>query len=156
MWGGSLAFANDIPPRLPSTDVGGLPVNKAESTLHALLQRAGFPQPIGQRSINLGKPLGSTTPDFFYEDPDRRAEGICIYLDGMSRHIHGNAATQRRDRELREELRNRGYEVFEIPFGQLSDRDAMIRHFYRLGRILLGREQAGKLRDEPAWFEERA
>jgi len=154
-WGETLTFAHDIPARLPSTDAGGLPVNEAEATLRALLEGAGFPPPIGQRPIDLGRPLGSTTPDFYYDDPAGRADGICLYLDGMSGHLHGNAATQRRDREIREELRHRGYEVFEIPFGHLSDRGAMIRHFYRLGRILLGREQAERLRDEAAWFEER-
>jgi hypothetical protein len=70
----------------------------------------------------------------------------------LSRHVHGNAATQRRDREIREELRNRGYEVFEIPFGHLTDRDAMVRHFYRLGRILLDRNSADELRSTPTWF----
>jgi len=152
-WGESLSFTHDLPPRLPATDAGGLPVNEAEATLRALLERAGFPPPIGQRSIPLGLPMGSTTPDFFYEDPAERAEGICIYLDGMSGHIHGNAATQRRDREIREELRQRGYEVIEIPFGHLSDREAMVRHFYRLGRILLGKERAGRLREDTLWFE---
>lgn len=49
-------------------------------------------------------------------------------------------------------MRHRSYEVFEIPFGRFSDRDAMIQRFYRLGRILLGKEQVGKLRNEPAWF----
>jgi hypothetical protein len=70
----------------------------------------------------------------------------------MSGHLHGNPATQRRDREIREELRHRGYEVFEIPFGHLTDRDAMIRHFYRLGRIMLDRESADRLRSTPRWF----
>jgi hypothetical protein len=151
-WGGKMEFTHDIPPRLPATDPLGIPVNEAESTLRALFERAGFAPPIGQRPIDLGRPLGSTTPDFFYEDPAGRADGICIYLDGMSGHIHGNAATQRRDHEIREELRHRGYEVFEIPFGHLSDQNAMVRHFYRLGRILLGRERADKLRDHPQWF----
>lgn len=58
----------------------------------------------------------------------------------------------RAGREVGEELRHRSYEVFEIPFGRFSDRDAMIQRFYRLGRILLGKEQVGKLRNEPAWF----
>lgn len=154
-WGDTLSFSHDVPPRLPAVDAGAMPVNDAEATLRALLERAGFPSPIGQRSIQLGLPLGSTTPDFFYEDPAERAEGICIYLDGMSGHIHGNPATQRRDREIREELRHRGYEVIEVPFGHLTDRDAMVRHFYRLGRILLGKEEAARLRDEPAWFDDR-
>lgn len=151
-WGETLTFTHDIPPRLPTADVGSPPINEAEATLRALLERAGFPPPIGQRPIDLGRPLGSTTPDFFYDDPAGRLDGICIYLDGLSGHIHGNAATQRRDREIREELRHRGYEVFEIPFGHLSDQAAMVRHFYRLGRILLGRDGAGRLRDEPTWF----
>jgi hypothetical protein len=152
-WGDSLSFSHEIPPRLPTTDSGAPSVNEAEATLRAQLERAGFPPPIGQRTIDLGRPLDSTTPDFSYEDPAGRLEGICIYLDGMSSHLHGNAATRRRDREIREELRHRGYEVFEIPFGNLTDRDAMIRHFYRLGRILLGRDEATRLRDEPAWFD---
>jgi hypothetical protein len=151
-WGETLAFSHDIPPRLPSSDAGQPDPDEAEATLRRLLVRAGFPEPVGQKTIQLGLPLGSTTPDFFFHDPTGRLDGICIYLDGMSRHIHGNPATQRRDREIREELRHRGYEVMEIPFGHLTDRDAMVRHFYRLGRILLGKEAAGRLRDEAEWF----
>jgi hypothetical protein len=153
-WGNRLEFTHDTPPALATTDAAALPVNEAESTLRALLQRAGFPTPIAQRVVQLGHPLGSTTPDFFFDDPADRLDGICIYLDGMSRHVHGNPATQRRDREIREELRNRGYEVFEIPFGHLTDRDAMRRHFYRLGRILLGKEAADDLRRGDHWFGE--
>lgn len=153
VWGPRLGFTHDIPPRLPSTDTGTAPVNEAEATLRALLVRAGFPAPIGQRTIDLGRPLGPTTPDLFYEDPDGRAEGVCLYLDGMGGHLHGNPATLQRDREMREELRSRGYEVFEIPFGHLSDRGAMVRHFYRLGRILLGKERATQLKEQPTWFD---
>ena len=151
-WGDSLVFTHEIPSRFPATNTGGLPVNQAESTLRALLDRAGFPPAIGQRPIDLGRPLGSTTPDLFYEDPDGRSEGVCIYLDGMSGHIHGNPATQRHDREVREELRSLGYDVFEIPFGHLTDNAAMVKHFYRLGRILLGRERAEALRSAPDWL----
>lgn len=151
-WGSSLRHTHDVPPALADVGGDGVPVNDAEDTLSALLIRAGFPTPQAQQQVALGQPLGSTTPDFFYEDPTGRLDGICVYLDGMSRHIHGNAATHRRDREIREELRNRGYEVFEIPFGHLSDREAMTRHFYRLGRIMLGRDQADGLRRDTDWF----
>ena len=151
-WGERLAFSHDIPPRLPSSDTGQPPVNEAESILRELLVRAGFPEPVGQKTIQLGLPLGSTTPDFFFDDPTGRLDGICIYLDGMSSHIHGNPATQRHDREIREELRHRSYEVIEIPFGHLTDREAMVRHFYRLARILLGKDQANGLRDDASWF----
>jgi len=153
-WGDSLVFSHPVPPRMPAVEEQEISVNEAESTLHALLHRAGFPPSLTERNIRLGRPLGSTTPDALYHDPTDRLEGICIYLDGMSNHIHGNPATRKKDREIREELRNRGYEVFEIPYGHLTDRDAMVRHFYRLGRLLLGREPATRLRDEPEWFSE--
>lgn len=152
-WGSTLTFSHNIPPKLLATNyTGQQPVNDQETILRDLLKRAGFPDSIAQHPIDLGRPLGTTTPDFFYEDPDERSEGICIYLDGMSKHLHGDSARQQRDRVLREELRNLGYEVFEIPVGNLDDRQAMARHFYRLGRILLGREQANDIRDDPTWF----
>lgn len=153
-WGDALRFTHEIPPALPSEGGNGVPVNEAEATLRALLERAGFPTPVAQNSIALGNPLGSTTPDFFFEDPTGRLDGICIYLDGMSTGLHGNPTTQRHDREIREELRHRGYEVFEIPYGHLSDCNAMVRHFYRLGRIMLDRESADRLRNAPSWFTE--
>jgi len=141
-----------MPPAMPTAHGDGVPMNEAESTLRALLQRAGFPTPIAQEPIQLRDPLGSTAPGFFYDDPTCRLDGVCIYLDGMSNHVHGNAATQHRDRQIREELRNRRYEVFEIPFGHLTDREAMMRHFYRLGRIMLGKDAADNLRNAPNWF----
>lgn len=154
-WGGTANFTHDIPPVLPSVEAasGGQPVNQAESSLQNMLRRAGFPEPIAQKNIELGRPLGSTSPDFFYEDPDDPSGGVCIYLDGMSRHIHGNPEARRRDREIREELRNRGFEVLEIPYGNLSDHQAMSRHFFRLGRILLGRERAAEIRDSTDWHD---
>jgi hypothetical protein len=97
--------------------------------------------------------LGTTTPDFFYEDPSERSEGICIYLDGMSRHLHGDPERQQRDRIIREELRNIGFEVFEIPVGNLDDRLVMATHFFRIARVLLGKTKATEIRDSPNWFE---
>lgn len=156
VWGQNLPFSHDIPANLPTTaeDEDGMPVNEAESRLLALLKQAGFPDPQAQHPINLGKPLGTTTPDFFYEDPNDFFEGVCIYLDGMSKHIHGNKATQQRDRQIREELSNRDYRVIEVPYGDLSDRQAMTGHFFRIGRILVGKTKATELRDNPIWFDE--
>lgn len=154
-WGTALQFSHTIPIRMSSVEdtSGEMPVNQAEVRLLSMIQRAGFPTPAAQHAINLGRPLGTTTPDFFYNDHQQdQYEGVCIYLDGMSRHIHGNPQTRQRDRHIREELRNREYEVIEIPYGDMTDRDAMTQHFYRLGRILLGRAEARQLRDDPQWF----
>lgn len=153
-WGHQLAFIYDIPPKLPQTESinQAQPVNNAESLLKTMLLKAGFPQPIAQYFIDLGLPLGTTTPDFFYDDPDGRSDGICIYLDGMSKHLHGNPERQQRDHAIRDELENLGYEVIVIPANGLSDHTVMTKHFYRLGRTLLGRDQAQNLRNDLNWF----
>lgn len=148
-WGNQLQFSHAIPDKMPATEStrGGSAVNQAEETLRQMLTNAGFPEPYAQKEIDLGLPLGKTIPDLFYDDPMDRSEGICIYLDGMSKHIHGNPETQNRDRQIREYLRNEGYEVFEIPYGSLTYPDAMRQIFYQLGRLLLGKERAKAIRD---------
>jgi len=152
-WGSSLTFAHDIPARLPAPASEAVPVNDPELTLRAMLDRAQLHDYIPQRPIELGRPLGTTVPDFFFEskNPDIYA-GLCIYLDGMSARLHGALETQQRDREIREELRSQGYEVIEIQFGQLSDPGAMRQHFFKIGRFLLGRNEAQRLKDSDSWF----
>ncbi|WP_448600521.1 DEAD/DEAH box helicase [Thermoleptolyngbya sp.] len=155
-WGDSLVRSHDLPPQLPNTPPkpDERPVNQAEAKLLAMFRRAGFADPIAQKSIDLGKPLGTTTPDFFYEDPNQIYDGICIYLDGMSQHLHGNPETQQRDRQIRETLENQGYKVIAIPAGQLDDRQAMAQHFHALARYLLGKDRAKAIRDNPDWFDD--
>ena len=50
---------------------------------------------------------------------------------------------------------NRSFEVVEITYAQLFDRDAMAQHFYRIGRLLLGKETAKALRSDTVWFIDR-
>ena len=150
-WGSVLEKAHDLPARLPQSapKEGHMPVNVAEARLRSMLLKAGFPEPEWQKSIHLGRPLGSTTPDAYYEEDDR----ICIYLDGLSQHLHGNPETAKRDREIRTELSNKDYLVLEIAASDLDDRDAMARHFYRLAIYLLGKPEARRIRDDKGWFE---
>ena len=151
--GGALSPSHDLPALLQASAGGPTPLHRSEGVLRYMLERAGFANAEPQHPIDLGKPLGVTTPDFFFEDPSGRYEGICVYLDGMSEALHGNAATQRRDRAIREELRARSFEVFEIPYGHLTDPAAMRQHFFRLGRSLLGKDRASAIRDDASWFE---
>jgi hypothetical protein len=69
----------------------------------------------------------------------------------MSGRLHGNPQTAQQDRQIRELLRNENYEIIEIPVGNLDDREAMRRHFYRVGAVLLGKDQAVRIRDNPDW-----
>lgn len=152
--GNALEVAHEIPARLPATAMpGGIPTNQAEATLRALLGRAELPPGEWHHPIDLGRPLGTTRPDVFFAGDGPHDPGICIYLDGLSDGIHGNPETAARDRAIREALRAERYEVIEIPASDLSDREAMRGHFFRLARVLVGLDQARRLRDDVAWFE---
>ena len=152
-WGNAIEFGHDIPSRLPTPVAQEVPVNDPELTLRAMLDRAGLHGYQPQHPIDLGRPMGGTTPDFFYEPRNDTYEGLCIYLDGMSGHLHGRPETREKDRDLREGLRHKGYEVIEIQFGQLTDPHAMRQHFFRIGRFLLGRDAAQLIRDDSSWYK---
>ena len=154
-WGRQLTFQHEIPPLRPSSSPPehGVPANLAEMKLRHLLLRAGFGEGERGEQIQLGGALGTTTPDVIYRDrEDDYCKGVCIYLDGMSKHIHGNPNIARRDREIRTWLESIGYEVIEIPANELDDEPSMARHFRRLANHL-GQSQRGRelVRDR-SWF----
>ncbi|MDE2795484.1 MAG: DEAD/DEAH box helicase [Gemmatimonadota bacterium] len=154
-WRQGLVFQHDIPPKQSASSPSGdaVPVNQAETKLRHLLLRAGFGEGVRGERIRLSGALGSTTPDVIYRDPDDDFyKGVCIYLDGMSRHIHGNPETARKDRAIRAWLRGNDYEVIEIPANELDDEDAMAKHFRRLA-IYLGQGGKGReLAKDRSWF----
>ena len=130
-----------------------MPVNDAETKLRHLLLAAGFGEGIRGEQIRLSAALGSTTPDVIYRDEDHEPdEGVCVYLDGLSAHLHGNPETAERDREIRAWLRNSGYDVIEIAANDLDDQDAMTGHFRRLARYLGMSDTRNRLRNDPSWF----
>jgi len=153
-WGTSLHFSHEITPKLPAGKPKDdhQPVNLAEQKLRGMLERAGFPEGQWQYAVELGKALGRTIPDVFFESDDEDEPGICVYLDGLSEHYHGNTATKARDLQIRETLRARGYEVFAIAATELDDRDAMAKHFYRLAKALLGKDRAKDIKQHADWY----
>ena len=148
--------SHEIPECRPNKIAGPLPSNLGETELELMLLRAGFSQPERQREIDLGMPLGLTTPDFFYEDLLGHTDGLCIYLDGLSEAIHGNPEARRRDRRLRQELEARDFEVVEIVATELNDLDAMRGYFARIARILVGKQRAKEVREDISWFQHEA
>ena len=157
-WGQELSFDHEMPRQQPDAPPAGdhaLPVNDAEIKLRHLLLAAGFGEGVRGEQIRLDRALGTTTPDVIYRtedhDPD---EGVCIYLDGLSAHLHGNPETAERDREIRTWLRNHGCEVIEITVHDLDDEDAMVRHFRRLAGNLGMRDVRGRVRDDRSWFRD--
>lgn len=158
-WGPRLAVLHEIPAKQPSQEPkeGTHPINEAERKLRHLLLAAGFEEGNRGVQIRLDRTIGTTTPDVIYRAPHHAEdEGICIYLDGLSGHIHGNAATAEQDQRIRTWLRNNGYEVIEIPANELDDEDAMTRHFRKLAGYLSNNELRDRLRSDHSWFRKAA
>jgi ATP-dependent helicase YprA (DUF1998 family)/SOS-response transcriptional repressor LexA len=158
-WGSQLVRTHDIPAVQPSPagEADAYPVNEAERRLRALLLAAGFPEGVRGEQIKLDPAIGTTTPDVIYRADFHYAdEGIAVYLDGLSAHIHGNPATQQKDREIRDWLRGHGWEVIEIPCSDLTDPDAMERHFRRLAGYLNKPDIREQVRKDRGWFERAA
>jgi ATP-dependent helicase YprA (DUF1998 family)/SOS-response transcriptional repressor LexA len=154
-WGERLALAHDIPPKQPSqaSEAGPRPVNEAEQRLRHLLLAAGFEEGIRGEQLRLGHAIGSTTPDVIYRAADHAAdEGVCIYLDGLGQHLHGNPETAGQDRRIRDWLRNNGYEVIEIAANELDDQGAMTRHFRKLAGYLGRPALRERLRSDATWY----
>jgi hypothetical protein len=108
---------------------------------------------MAQRSIPIGHPWGASIPDFFYSDPTERTEGVCLFLDGLSGHIHGNPQTRDRDAQIRERLRELGFNVISLPVTALSDRERMANVIYRIARCVMDRAAADAARMNPIWFD---
>jgi ATP-dependent helicase YprA (DUF1998 family) len=153
--GHEVFYAHEIPAVLPkqSSNSQSQPVNDAEAFLQDLFKRAGFPTPKAQHPIPLGKPLGTTRPDFFFEDPEETVEGVCIYLDGLSENIHGNPERQQLDQAITDKLEALDYEVFRIAASELWDQNAMAKHFSKIARTLLDKQQAKVLKTDQTWYQ---
>lgn len=151
-WGPRLALTSPIPQRMPADAPRGgeQPTAPSEDRLRVLMLRAGLPEFEWQKPISLGHPLGSTTPDAFFAMEDM--PGLCVYVDGLSRTLHGDPQTAARDRRLREALRSRGYQVIEIPASHLEDRETMQRHIASIARWLLGPEAARRVQSNQDWW----
>jgi len=113
--------------------------NPYEYRLAELLQGAGLPEPVPQHSIALeapvpwqGREIRATTPDHVYL-ADRHGANVAIYLDGPH---HQERSQRLLDRMLRDELRDMGWTVVEIPIDELADPTAMQLHIRRLSRRL--------------------
>jgi ATP-dependent helicase YprA (DUF1998 family) len=109
----------------------GLPTNQGEHDLAATLDHAGFPPFDHQFKIEIGPPFGTTTPDLYHYDPTTGVR-LAVYLDGLSKGVHGGAERTRIDRMIRETLEADGVDVVEIASSDLTDPEAMRRHLKRI------------------------
>ncbi|MGI9249888.1 MAG: DEAD/DEAH box helicase [Pseudohongiellaceae bacterium] len=151
-WGDSVTYAHDVPVALPDETLIQKPGNNAEQQLVALLNAAGLSKFETEHPIKLSGGI-TTRPDVYFHEPNDHHSGVCVYVDGMSKHYHGNPQTAARDKDIRDELRNTDYEVVEIQFQELFDKTVMRKHFRRIARAVVGREKANEIEADDSWFD---
>lgn len=121
--------------------------NTAEDRLSELLTRAGLDGFVGQHEIEIGPPFGRTVPDFAYVD-----EKVAVYLDGLSRNLHGGVERQRTDAIIRGQVEEQDWTVVVIGATHLDDPVLLTEGFKRVARALRRKDRAAALAADETWF----
>lgn len=121
--------------------------NAAEDRLRELLDRAGLEGAVGQHEIDIGPPYNRTVPDFAWED-----EKVALYLDGLSRGIHGSAERARADEIIRDRVEELGWNVVAVGASYLDDPTLLRMAFRRIARALGRGAAAERLHESDDWF----
>jgi ATP-dependent helicase YprA (DUF1998 family) len=129
---------------IPPIDEPSLPdsgsTNTVEMLLGEKLDSYGFPSFQRQVEIKLSSTL-ITTPDFYYISPDGSIK-IAIYLDGLSRGIHGNPEQQAKDEYIRRMLQSKEkVTVISIPATYVNKDPAALRWKMKEIAMALGNEE---------------
>jgi hypothetical protein len=109
---------------------GGTPSNKPEARLVQLLHEHHFPAGECRKSITTSAGL-PTSPDWLHE-----ANKVAVYLDGMSRSLHGDPKTAQRDQLIRQMLELDGYKVIVVQSRDLNDPQAVRHHLQNIAQAL--------------------
>lgn len=116
-FGGNMSGNGSIPPNYSDRTGGGEATESdAEQRFAGIISERRFPAPDRQYHVTLCDGTTSVA-DFAYPD-----ENVLIYIDGMSKEIHGSPEQQRKDNILRAKLRNGGYQVVDITAASLEDK----------------------------------
>ncbi|MFX0140760.1 MAG: Zn-binding domain-containing protein, partial [Candidatus Hodarchaeota archaeon] len=112
---GNLKKKTDIPPKFidHQTEAGE---SDPEDQFMQIIRNYSFPIPESQYQVNLTDGSYSVA-DFAY--PDKK---VLIYVDGMSKKIHGNPEQMKKDKLKRAKLKMMGYLVIEITAVSLNDK----------------------------------
>jgi very-short-patch-repair endonuclease len=73
----------------------------------------------------------ATRPDWLHESTK-----VAIYLDGMSRHLHGDEKTAQRDQLIRQMLELDGYKILVVQARDLNDPQAVRTHLRNIARAI--------------------
>ncbi|MFW6121517.1 MAG: DUF1998 domain-containing protein, partial [Petrotogales bacterium] len=127
---------HDIPAIVYDRTPTGIGTNLAEARLRQILIREGFPPFDAQEEIEIPhKTYKRTKPDLLRIDPTTGVK-VAIYLDGLSKNLHGNEERQKIDNLIRTILRSQGYHVEEISASALDDPEILKYHLRSLSNAL--------------------
>jgi hypothetical protein len=108
----------------------GTPSNTREAQLRRVLAENQFPA--GKFRERLPTTIGlHTSPDWLYEPAK-----VAVYLDGMSRNLHGDPKTAQRDQLIRQALELDGYRVIVIQSRDLDDAQAIRQHMRHIAEVI--------------------
>ena len=150
-WGNAVHFSHEIPAILPDDTPTQKPGNPPEQQLVAMLKAAGLVNFETEKPIALSGGI-TTRPDVYFHAPNEQYEGVCVYMDGMSEHLHGNAQTAAKDRQIRDELLNTDYEVVAIQYQEIYDKTVMRTHMRRIAKAVAGKVKAKEVEASDEWF----
>ena len=108
----------------------GTPSNQPEARLLRLLQDHHFPSGVCRKRISTTAGL-STEPDWVHEETK-----VAVYLDGMSRGLHGDPKTAQRDQLIRGMLDLDGYTVIVVQSRDLDDAQAVRQHLKNIAQAM--------------------
>jgi len=111
----------------------GSPSNLQEAQLLRILAEHHFPLGQARQRIEIEDGL-ATVPDWFH--PESK---VAVYLDGMSRSVHGDPKRAQLDKVIREMLEQAGYQVIVIQSRDLDDPEVVRQHLCNIAEAM-GRE----------------
>ena len=124
-----------LPPLGEEPEPEGTGTNIVEVRLRKMLLDEGFPPFDAQVEIPIPGPIKKSKPDLARVD-EATGTKVVIYLDGLSKAIHGNEERQRIDNLIRAVVKSEGYEVIEIAASHLDDPEIMKYHYKSIASAL--------------------
>ncbi len=108
----------------------GSPSNPPEADLVRLLREHHFPEGVCRKRIATSLGI-ATTPDWVHE-PTK----VAVYLDGMSRGLHGDPNVAKKDHIIRQAIELDGYTVIVVQSRDLNDPQAVRQHLRNIAQAI--------------------
>jgi hypothetical protein len=124
------AFRDIVPVFEEEKPGAGTPSNQPEARLLRLLQDHQFPAGSCRKRVVTSAGL-PTEPDWLNEETK-----VAVYLDGMSRGLHGDPKTAQRDQLIRGMLELDGYTVIVVQSRDLDDPQAVRLHLKNIAQAM--------------------